>query len=238
MKAVILAGGVGTRLQPVIGNDNSKVMLRYSGKPLLQRTIETLKENGINEIVLVVSHQKEKMMSYFGDGSKFGVKIEYVFQKHPKGGTADATGYAKEKINDDKFVLIYGDNVFLAETLEKLIAASKNFDGVMCGKEVENPSNYGILEIENDTVKKIHEKPESPPSNIANTGLFVLPKKIFSAIEKTELSPRGEYELTDSIQMLINDGTSIGCVVAKEFWSDPRSKEELDEAQKAVGEMK
>ncbi len=238
MKAVILAGGVGTRLQPIIGNNNLKVMLEYSDKPLLQRTIEILKEKGIKDIVLVVSYHKEKIMEYFGNGSKFGANIEYVFQKHPKGGTADAVSYAKEKIGNEKFLLIYGDNIFHPNTLERLLEASKNFDGVMCGKEVENPSNYGILEIQNGKVEKIHEKPENPPSNIANTGLFVLPKEIFSAIEQTALSPTGEYYLTDSIQILINKGFAIGCVVAEEFWSDPRNAQEIEEAKKKIGDYK
>lgn len=228
MKAVIVAAGVGTRLQQVIGN-NQKVMLEYSGRPLLQRTIEMLKERGINEIIVVVGYQKEKIMDYFGDGRRFGVHIEYVFQKHPKGGTADATGYAKEKIND-KFLLIYGDNIFDANTLDSLLAMSNDFDGVMCGKRVDNPSNYGILEIKDGRVMRIYEKPEIPVSNIANTGIFILPKEIFSAIEKTGLSPRGEYELTDSIQILIDKGLNIGCLVSSDFWSDPRNKEEIDQA--------
>lgn len=234
MRAVILAGGIGSRLQPVIGNGNSKVMLKYSDKPLLQRTIEILKEKSINEIVLVVSYQKEKIMNYFGDGSKFGVHIDYAFQKCPKGGTADAVSCAREKTNGEKFLLVYGDNIFHPNTLDNLLAAENGFDGIMCGKQVENPSNYGILEIQDGRVVKIHEKPENPPSNIANTGLFVLPKEIFSAIDKTELSSRGEYELTDSIQHLINQGKKIGCIIAKEFWYDPRNKEEIDEANSTI----
>ncbi len=236
IKAVILAGGVGTRLQPVIENNNPKVMLKYSDKPLLQRTVEILREKGISEIVLVVGYQKEKIMSYFGNGSKFDVKIEYVFQKHPKGGTADAVSYAREKIKDKKFLLIYGDNIFHPNTLESLLTTSEKFDGAMCGKEVENPSNYGILEVKDHHVVKIHEKPENPPSNIANTGLFVLPQEIFSAIDNTGISVRGEYELTDSIQILIDKGFKIGCVVAKEFWSDPRNANEIEEAKKKISE--
>lgn len=234
MKAVILAGGIGSRLQPIIGSNNPKVMLKYSDKPLLQRTIEILKERGIKEIVIVVSYQKEKIMNYFGDGSKFGVHIEYVFQRHPKGGTADATSYVKEKIKEENFLLIYGDNIFHLDTLDNLLAVSKHFDGVMCGKEVADPNNYGILEIQNDIVVKIHEKPEKPPSNIANTGLFILPKEIFSAIEETGVSPRGEYELTDSIQILIDRGKKIGCIVTKDFWFDPRNTEEIKKADESL----
>ncbi len=233
-EAVILAGGLGTRLRPIVGNDLPKVMLQYAGKPLLHRTIETLRDKGVNEITLVVSHMKEKIMEYFGDGSRFGVHIQYAVQENPKGGTADAVKVAKKKIRGEKFLIIYADNVFHSRTLDKILEMSNKYDGVMCGKEVINPSKFGILELNEDYVVKIHEKPEIPPSKIANTGLYVMPKEIFSATEETKLSPRGEYELTDSIQLLINRGEKIGCFVTKDFWFDPRDAEEIELAGRAL----
>lgn len=234
MKAVILAGGMGTRLRPIIGNDNLKVMLKYSDKPLLYRTVELLRDHGIKEIIFVVSHMKHKIIEYFGDGKNFGVKIDYAFQENPKGGTADAVMAAKNKINEDNFILLYGDNVFDESSIEKLLNSRFGFDGVLCTKEVENPSKFGILEVNGTFVKKIHEKPEVPPTNLAMTGLFILPKEIFSATEKTKLSPRGEYELTDSIQILIDSGMKIGYCKLSGFWLDPRDKNEIEQAKKLI----
>jgi phosphomannomutase/phosphoglucomutase len=234
-ETVILAGGLGTRLRPIIGNGTPKVMALYDGKPLLQRTIEVLREKNIREIIVVVSHLKEKIIDYFGDGGRFGVHIQYPTQENPRGGTADALSTAKSKVKGDKFLLIYGDNIFHSKTLDELLSVQGDYDGIICGKEVENPSKFGILELEGSLVKKIHEKPKVPPSNIANTGLFILPKEIFSAIEETKISPRGEYELTDSIQILINRGRKIGCVILKDFWFDPRDVEEI---KKAEGSLK
>lgn len=237
-EAVILAGGLGTRLRPIIGNDLPKVMLKYADKPLLRRTIEILRDKGIREITMVVSDKKEKIIEYFGDGSKFGVHIRYVTQENPKGGTADALRYAREKVHGDKFLLIYADNIFHSNTLDEILRTEKNYDGIMCGKEVENPSKFGILELNGTEVVRIHEKPANPPTNIANTGLFVLPKEIFSAIDETKISPRGEYELTDSIQILINRGRKIGCIIVKDFWFDPRDEEEIKKADETLRSLK
>ena len=234
MRTVILAAGMGTRLRPVIGNGKQKTMAKYSDKPLLQRNIEILKENGLEDIVIVVNYKKEEIMDFFGDGSRFGVKIEYVVQKNPKGGTADAVKCIKDKITEEKFVLIFGDNIFDPKILYRILEEVNGYDGILCGKEVEDPSRFGILEMDGKHVKRIIEKPENPPSNLALTGLFVLPKDIFSAIERTKLSKRSEYELTDSIQILLDEGREFGFVAATEFWLDPSSKDEMSKAEKLV----
>lgn len=226
MKAVILAAGMGTRLQPHIGN-NQKTMLKYSQKPLLQRTVEVLRERGFEEIVLVVNFMKEQIMEFFGDGSSLGVRIEYVVQQSPRGGTADAVRCVRDKITEDRFLLIYGDNVFDAKILDEMLRKLNHFNGILCGKQVENPNKFGIMQVDGFHVKRIIEKPEVPPSNLALTGLFILPREIFSAIDRTELSPRGEYELTESIQILIDEGLDFGFIIAEGFWIDPRDKEEI-----------
>jgi len=226
MKAVILAAGMGTRLRPFIG-DKQKTMLQYSEKPLLQRTIEVLRGKGFKEIIIVVNYMKEQIMEYFGGGIDFGVSIEYVVQPNPKGGTADAVRCVREKIQDGKFLLIYGDNVFDPKILDEILKKSEHFGGILCGKRVDNPNKFGIMQVDGLHVKRIIEKPEVPPSNLALTGLFILPKEIFGAIDKTELSTRGEYELTESIQILIDSGHEFGFVIAEGFWIDPRDQEEI-----------
>lgn len=236
MKAVILAAGMGTRLRPFVG-DNQKTMTKYSEKPLLQRTIDVLREKGFKEIVLVVNYMKEQIMEFFGDGSNFGVKIEYAVQQNPKGGTADAVKCVRNKIHDDKFLLIYGDNVFDSAILDALMKKLDHFSGILCGKQVENPSKFGIMQVDGLHVKRIIEKPEVPPSNLALTGLFILPKDIFRAIDETKLSSRGEYELTESIQILINEGYEFGFVIAEGFWLDPRDQNEINMADVFLKEL-
>lgn len=234
MKAVILAAGMGTRLKPVIGDGQQKTMVQYSDKPLLQRTVEVLRSKGFTEIVVVVNYMKEQVMEFFGDGSRFGVKIEYQYQENPKGGTADAVRCVREKISEDKFLLVYGDNVFDPKILDEMMKRSSHFDGMLCGKQIANPQKFGIIQVDGLHVKKIIEKPEVPPSNLALTGLFVMPRDIFSAIDRTGLSPRGEYELTESIQILIDGGKNFGFVVASGYWLDPRDKEEMDKAEEIL----
>lgn len=234
MKAVILAAGIGSRLKPIIGSDKSKTMLEYGDQPLLRRTIDALSSRDVKEIVMVVGHLKEKLMGYFGDGSKFGVKIDYVVQENPKGGTADALKQAKEKIKDEKFIVIYGDNIFDYAILDEVLKKENGFDGLLCCKEVDNPQIFGTLEVADGLVKKITEKSPNPPSNLALTGIFILPNEIFSAIDETKISPRGELELTESIQILINRGRKISYIVAKSYWIDPSTKEELVRAQQLV----
>ncbi len=234
MKVVILAGGLGTRLKPIT-ETIPKVMIDIGGKPLLQRTIEILSKKGFKDFVIVTSYKKEQIMDYFGHGEKFGVKIKYVFQENPKGGTADAVKYSENEIKD-KFLLIYGDNIFDSKAIDLLAEKNKFFDGVLCGREAQNPKNYGVLLTDRNRVLKIIEKSENPPTNLVMTGLFVLPKDIFSAIKETRLSLRGEYELTDSIQILIDRGLKIGLAKFKGKWLDPNNENELKEAEKFFAE--
>lgn len=235
MQSVILAAGLGTRLRPVIGEDIPKVMKKMKGKPLLQHTVEILKEKGIDSIVLVVSHMKEQIMDFFGDGKKFGLHIDYVNQENPKGGTADAVRYSESKIKDDKFLLVYGDNVFDSKTVDEMLKKQDKYDGVLALKEMEDVSRYGVVEVRGDKVIGIKEKPEKAVSKLVLAGLFVLPSDIFEAIRKTKLSSRNEYELTDAIQILINEGYGFGFVKIEGFWIDPRNKDELDRAEQFVG---
>jgi len=230
MKAVILAAGAGARLKDLT-NDQPKVMIKIFGKPMLQYLVETLVKKGITDLVVVVSYKKDVITNYFGDGKKFGVKIDYVIQENCKGGTADALRYAKEKINEDKFLLIYGDNIFDPNIIDEMIKESKNCDGVVWGKEVDNPSLYGVLKLDGSKLVKIMEKPKDPPSNLVLAGIFIMPKQIFAAIDETKLSQSGEYYLTDSIHILIKKGLNFNCVRMKEFWKDIGTVKELEQAK-------
>jgi len=234
MQAVILAAGLGTRLRPVIGKEIPKVMVDYNGKPLLQHTIEILKNKGIENILLVVHHKKELIRDYFGDGKKFDVNIDYAYQENPKGGTADAVRYAKDKIKEDEFLLVYGDNIFDATAIDRILKEQAVHDGIIALKKMEDVSKFGVVEVEADKVKRIVEKPETFVSNLVLTGLFILPSSIFSFIEKLKPSKRNEYELTDAIQMLIDNGYNFGFIIVEGFWTDPRDAKELELAKQFI----
>ena len=218
MKAVILAAGLGTRLLPLTTNIH-KGLLLIGDRPLLEHAINALAENKIRDIFLIVCHRKEQIEKYFGDGSKFNVHIDYLHQENPKGGTADAVRCAKGKI-EGNFLLLNGDLFFHPSIIKKLIESFDGCDGLIACKEVKNPQEFGILKIENRKIVRIFEKTQNPPSNFANLGIYILPEKIFEAIDQTSLSKRGEYELTDSIQILIDKGFKFKPVFVDEFWID------------------
>lgn len=236
MQSVILAAGLGTRLRHIIGEDIPKVMVNLNGKPLLQYTVEILKSKGIREIIIIVHHKKEKIINFFRDGKEFGLSINYFDQENPKGGTADAVNYARKKITDEKFLLLYGDNVFDPDIIDKILKEHSKFDGLIAVKEMQDVSKYGVVEVENNRVVRIVEKPETPISNLVLTGLFVLPSAIFGFIDKVKPSKRNERELTDAIQLLINSGFKIGYIKTQGFWMDPRDAKELEVAKQFVRE--
>lgn len=218
MQAVILAAGKGTRLK-TLTEKIPKVLLPIGDKPLLGHAIYALSKNEINDISLVVNYKEEDIKKYFGDGSRFNVKISYLHQENPAGGTADAVSYARKRI-DGGFTLLNGDLFFNSLIVKQLKESYKGCDGLIACKEVRNPQEFGILEVENDKIVRIHEKVPNPPSNLANAGLYILPPDIFNAIDRTPLSKRGECELTDSIQILIDEGSIFKPVVIEGFWID------------------
>jgi len=236
MKAVILAAGMGTRLLPLTANIH-KGLLQIGDKPLLEHMINVLAENKIRDIFLVVHHREDQIKKYFEDGSKFNVNISYLHQENPKGGTADAVRCAKGKI-EGNFLLLNGDLFFHPSIIKKMIKSFVNCDGMIACKEVKNPQEFGILKIKNDKIVRIFEKTQNPPSNFANLGIYLLPEKIFEAIEKTPLSKRGEYELTDSIQILIDKGLKFKPVFIDDFWIDVGRIPDYEKAKEVYRQWK
>ena len=210
MKAIILTAGEGTRMRPLT-TTRPKTMLITGGKPLIQYNIESLRDAGIKDITLVVGYKKEVIKDYFGDGSDFGVKINYAVQDGQL-GTAHAIASA-EKYIDESFIVLNGDIIVSYDLIRNLIEkyatrTSNDVKSVMTLITVDNPSNYGIVSMENDKIKEIVEKPAKgeEPSNLANAGIYLFSTEIFDAIRKTELSERGEYEITDSLAIELNEG--------------------------------
>lgn len=224
MKAIILTAGEGTRMRPLT-TTRPKTMLITGGKPLIQYNIESLKKAGIKDITLVVGYKHEVIEDYFGDGSDFGVNINYALQEG-QFGTAHAIGSAEEYI-DESFIVLNGDIIVSYDLIRNLIEKyatrrSNNVKGVLTLIEVDNPSNYGIVSMTNDKITQIIEKPaeDEAPSNLANAGIYLFSLEIFDAIRETQLSERGEYEITDSLQIELDNDYEILGLVSHEPWMD------------------
>ena len=224
MKAIILTAGEGTRMRPLT-TTRPKTMLITGGKPLIQYNIESLRDAGIKDITLVVGYKREVIEEYFGDGSEFGVNINYAVQDGQL-GTAHAIASA-EKYIDESFIVLNGDIIVSYDLIRNLIEkyatrTSNKVKSVLTLIEVDNPSNYGIVSILNDKIIEIIEKPEkeTAPSNLANAGIYLFSTEIFDAIRETDLSERGEYEITDSLRIELEKGYEILGLISREPWMD------------------
>ncbi|TXT62116.1 MAG: Bifunctional protein GlmU [Promethearchaeota archaeon] len=226
MKAVILAAGEGTRLKPITSSI-PKPMIPLAGKPLLEHNLIGLKQAGIKEVLLIVGYKKEIIKSYFGNGMEnIGIPISYITQDEYL-GTAHATGYAKSFAKDESFLMMYGDLLVDPVIFKNSIHNFQKNDvkGLISLLEVENPQNYGIISLNSQNgVEKITEKPapELNLGNLANAGVYIFNPLIFEAIERTELSERNEYELTDSMEIMIEElnGPIYGYKIRESYWND------------------
>jgi bifunctional UDP-N-acetylglucosamine pyrophosphorylase/glucosamine-1-phosphate N-acetyltransferase len=213
MKAVVLAAGEGERMHPLTYT-KPKVMLPIANKPILEHLLIELKQAGFKDFILVVGYRGEMVRDYFGDGEKWGVKVEYVTQRRQL-GTAHAVK-TLEGFVEEEFLLVNGDIIVGAEEVRKILNKRPPSLGVV---ETEELGEMGVVEVEGGRVMRILEKSKAPPSNLANAGVYFLGEEIFDAVSRTGKSPRGEYELTDSLQLLIDDGYKI-CYQKLDRWLD------------------
>jgi len=196
MKCVILAAGEGNRMHPLTYT-RPKVMLPIAGKPILEWNLHNAHAAGLKEFIFVVSYKSEMVREYFGTGKPWNVKIRYVNQGKPM-GTAHAIGTAEPFVKE--CIVLCGDTIFGVNDLKQIIKKGTRIGLV----KVDNAKEYGIVELKGKKVIKIHEKMEQPSSDIINAGVYHFNKSIFEYIRKTEKSPRGEFEITDSINMLVS----------------------------------
>lgn len=234
MKAIVLAAGYGKRLRPHT-HYGPKQMLPIANKPVLQYVIEHIKSAGIHDVCLVVGDESDAIMKHFGTGSDFELSITYVFQKQ-RLGIAHAVSLCKEWVGDEPFVLILGDNLFKTPLREILLYHEKSRnEATVCLTEVPNPRDFGVAEIENGKIKKLVEKPRTPKSNLAIVGIYIFqnPKKLFEIIKELKPSARGEYEITDTLQKLIELNVSVGNFRLR-GWKDTGKPEDLIEANRLI----
>lgn len=207
MKAVILAAGEGQRLRPFTAS-KPKVMIRVGNKPILQFVVEALGKAGITDIMMVVGYRKDRVMSHFGNGSKFGVDIEYVFQNQQL-GTAHALKQA-EKAVDGNFLVVPGDNIIDENTVKSALEAKNS----IVYRVVENVTKYGVLRIDrNGEVLEIVEKPAAEVSYLANTGVYHLDSSVFDFIGN-------ENDLTAVINSMIRNGVRFTAIESDGVWLD------------------
>ena len=240
LKAIILSAGEGSRMRPLTLT-KPKTMLPVAGKPIIQYNIESLRDNGITDILLIVLYKEEMVRNYFGDGSDFGVNIFYKTQKDFL-GTANAISYGEDFI-DDSIIVLNGDIILDDEIIHEIIKKYNYLtpDTLMLLTEVEDPSAFGVVEIENGNIKSIVEKPkrEEAPSNLVNAGIYIFNKDIFDKIRKTEISERGEYEITDSVSLQIKDNkTVIGHKTSKDWIDVGRPWELIEVNEDLIGKLK
>lgn len=198
MKAVIMAAGEGKRMHPLTFT-RPKVMVPIAGKPILEHLILELKNAGISDIILIVGYFAEAIREYFGQGENLNVDIEYHTQRKQL-GTADAIRNL-DKLVDSNFFLVNGDAIVRTSDIKRIISGKRNVMGLI---ELEDTTDMGVVEVKDGQVAKIHEKVKNPPSRLVNAGAYLLTPEVFSAIADTPPSPRGEYELTDALQIMID----------------------------------
>jgi bifunctional UDP-N-acetylglucosamine pyrophosphorylase/glucosamine-1-phosphate N-acetyltransferase len=202
--------------------DKPKHLLPVAGKPLISHILDAIKENLIEETVIIVGFRGDLIRSTIGDGSRFGLRVEYL--KQPAWtGTASALKIAFEAVGREPFLAVYGDLWITSSAVQTVIEKSHHCPRVMGIVHMANTSEYGLIELEGDRLVRIVEKPSSKakPEGWVNAGIYVLDSEIFAAIERTRVSKRAEYELTTSLQHVLDDGNEIkGAKIAGGDWLD------------------
>ncbi len=234
MKGIVLHGGHGTRLRPLT-HAGPKQLLPIANKAMSQYCIESIKETGINEIAIIVGGTgSSKVREYYGSGEKFGVSFTYIEQDRPK-GIAHAIRLCKEFVNNEKFLVFLGDNIIQKSIRDFVENFNKSdYDATVLLCEVDNPSRFGIADVENKKIVKITEKPKKPTSNLAVTGIYLLTPLIFEVIDNLKPSWRNELEITDALDNLLKQNDNIGYETITDYWKDTGTPEDILNANRQV----
>jgi glucose-1-phosphate thymidylyltransferase len=227
LQGVILHGGQGTRLRPLT-HTGPKQLIKVAGKPVSQWVLEQLRDSGIRDIVIVLGdNNPNKVVEYYGDGSRFGVKITYVYQGKAR-GLADAVYRVKDVITEDRFLVYLGDNIVPYDDLSSFLSF-KGSASILLAK-VDNPNRFGVAVIKEGKVVKLVEKPKERISDLALVGVYGFTKEIFDVIEDLKPSWRGELEITDAIQGLIDRGREVEYKIIEGWWKDTGTPKDILEA--------
>ena len=236
LKGIILHGGAGTRLRPLTFT-GPKQLIPVANKPISQYVLEDLVEAGISEIAIVLGNiYPEKVKEYYGDGSRFGAKITYVYQGEPK-GIAHAVKLCEDFVGDDKFVVYLGDNLIKGgiANFTKKFRENDKLDAMILLTQVKDPGRFGVARFDSSgKIVELIEKPKEPPSNYALAGIYFLSPLIFQSISSLKPSWRGELEITEAIQMLLNTGANVTHDIIQGWWKDTGKAEDILEANRLL----
>ncbi len=234
MKALVLAGGSGTRLRPIT-HTSAKQLVPVANKPVLYYCLESLVAAGINDIGIIVGETHLEIKEAIGDGSEFGAKVTYIEQPDPL-GLAHAVKISADYLQDDDFVMFLGDNL-IKDGITSLVAEFQQNkpNAQILLAEVEDPQMFGVAELNgDDKVVKLIEKPKNPPSNLALVGVYMFDKNIIKAVNSIKPSWRNELEITDAIQHLIDTGFNVEPHVIDGWWKDTGKLEDMLEANRMI----
>lgn len=234
MKALILSGGKGTRLYPLTYT-SAKQLIPVANKPVLFRVIESIRDAGIKDIGIVVGSTAPAVKEAVGRGGRWGVNITYIQQDAPL-GLAHCVKIASDFLGDDRFVMFLGDNV-IQGGISTLIAqfAESKWNSQIVLTRIDHPEQYGVAELNDDgSIKQLVEKPKNPPSDLALVGIYMFDSNIHKAVDAIKPSWRGELEITDAIQWLVNAGYQVQPYVHRGWWIDTGAPHHMLEANDMV----
>jgi glucose-1-phosphate thymidylyltransferase len=234
LKGLILSGGRGTRLRPIT-HTSAKQLVPVANRPVLFYGIEAMAQAGIEEVGIIIAPETgDEIRAAAGDGSRFGVRITYIVQDEPA-GLAHAVLTAEPFLGSDPFVMYLGDNL-LQGGIDDLVAAFKanQPDALILLTPVPDPEHYGVAELDGDRVVALAEKPPQPRTNLALVGVYMFTGLIHNAARAIKPSARGELEITDAIQYLVDGGRRVEPHVVKGWWKDTGRLEDMLEANRLV----
>lgn len=233
MKSIILCAGKGTRLRPLT-HTSAKHLIPIANKPVLFYAIEAIGDCGVKEIGIIIGETGDDIKSELKEGSKWGVNISYIEQKEAL-GLAHAVSVARDFLGEEKFLMYLGDNLLkngVESYADKFIQG--NYNAFVLLTEVDNPRQFGVAELKEGRVVRVVEKPKEPVSNLALIGVYFFDKNVHQAVKSINPSARGELEITDAIQWMIDKGYKVGAEVIGGWWKDTGKPDDILEANRLI----
>jgi glucose-1-phosphate thymidylyltransferase len=233
LKALIASGGRGTRLRPITHTRN-KHLIPIANKPILHYAIEAAADAGITEVAIVINADSDEVPQAIGDGSRWGIHITYIPQLTP-GGLAQVVALAEEFVGKDRFIFYLGDNMVVGGVRRFIDEFTKS--GCNCFltlSKVKDPERFGVPEIRDGRIVSVEEKPKQPKSSFAVAGIYLYDHHIFEAVKAITPSARGELEISDAHQYLIDKGYKVGFAEITGWWKDTGKPTDLLEANRLV----
>jgi len=233
LKSIILCAGKGTRLRPLT-HTSAKHLIPIANKPVLFYAIEMIRDCEIEDVGIIIGETGEDIKEELKEGSRWGVNISYIEQKEAL-GLAHAVSVASDFLGEDKFLMYLGDNLLkngVKRYADKFIQG--DYNAFVLLTEVDDPRQFGVAELKEGRVVRVVEKPKEPVSNLALIGVYFFDKNVHQAIKSIKPSGRGELEITDAIQWMIDNGYKVGAEVIKGWWKDTGKPDDILEANRLI----